>query len=273
MPRVTYADRFNTLLSRPLSTRDRQFCLSLQDFYKRKGRLTPGRVRCVKQLEDRYSPEKLAAAAERGGPALKRLNTLLARVEDNAWAAGFVMSLSEQVQGGRELSEKQIATLEKIEREYSDEALAARATWNQDYRKPIPAYDGLTGQQVAIIVAHYYRTTSYFKNMVEQVLGNQDFTPTKKQYDKMTGNKYAQKVIGATLSAPKYQAGSFVTLRTAAPSAARREAGNKPCVVIQSDAAPVRNAARGAKIYKLLPVGAAKPMLIEERYIKVARGL
>ena len=67
MPRVTYADRFIALLARPLNKRDRQFCESLQSFYLRKGRLTAGRVRCVKQLEERYSAEKMAEAAERGG--------------------------------------------------------------------------------------------------------------------------------------------------------------------------------------------------------------
>ena len=77
MPRVTYADRFIALLARPLNKRDRQFCESLQSFYLRKGRLTAGRVRCVKQLEERYSAEKMAEAAERGGPMLKRLSALL----------------------------------------------------------------------------------------------------------------------------------------------------------------------------------------------------
>ena len=66
MPRITYADRFLALLARPLSKRDRQFCESLQHFYKSKGRLTSGRARCVRELEDRYSAEKLAEAAERG---------------------------------------------------------------------------------------------------------------------------------------------------------------------------------------------------------------
>ena len=133
MPRVTYADRFIALLARPLSKRDRQFCESLQHFYKSKGRLTSGRARCVRELEDRYSAEKLAEAAERGGPMIKRLSVLLGRVEGNQWASGFVMSLSEQVQGGRELSSKQLEILEKIEAENSDEARAKTATWTTDY--------------------------------------------------------------------------------------------------------------------------------------------
>ena len=276
MPRVTYADRFDALLARPLSSRDRRFCESLQDFYKRKGRLTSGRARCVRELEERYSPEKLAAAAERGGPMLKRLSALSARVEGNQWASGFVMSLSLQVQGGRDLSEKQIKTLEKIERENSDKAIAARATWDQDYRTvgADENYPDHSPCEIMTIAALYYQTAGYFTDLVTRVLDtDQGYTPSMKQYTKMTQNKFAQKVITASLSVPKYMVGSFVALRASAPWAARTGAGNKPCVVIQANAAPVTSAARGTKKYKLLPIGGAKPIIIEERHIKAARKL
>ena len=268
---MTYADRFNDLLARPLSSRDRRFCESLQDFYKRKGRLTSGRARCVRELEERYSAERLAAAAERGGPMLKRLSTLLARVEGNQWASGFVMSLSEQVQGGRELSAKQLAILEKIEAENSDEARAKVATWATDYATADDS--GVTPRDRALIAANYYKNQSagYFASVATKVLDGD--IPSHKQYRKMVENKYAQKAIEATLSPAKYSVGSFVALRSAAPYAARREAGSKPCVVIQSNAAAVVSAAKGAKRYKLLPVGTAKPIIVEERYIKAARKL
>ena len=269
MPRVTYADRFNALLSRPLSQRDRQFCESLQHFYKSKGRLTSGRARCVRELEDRYSPEKLAEAAKRGGAMIKRLSALSERVSADAWASRFVASLSLQVQGGRDLSPKQVQILEKIERENSDEALAAAATWATDYASPDES--GISPRERAIIAARYYQTTSYFQGVVAKVLDGD--TPTPKQYRKMVENKYAQKVIEATLSAPKYTAGSFVTLRASAPSSARWGTGNKPCVIIKADAAPVTSAARGAKKYSVLPIGGAKPVIIEERHLKAARGL
>jgi hypothetical protein len=44
-----------------------------------------------------------------------------------------------------------------------------------------------------------------------------------------------------------------------------------PCVVIAANAAPVTSAAKGAKVYKLLPMGSAVTILIEERYIMRAR--
>ncbi len=267
MPRVTYADRFNALLARPLSSRDRRFCESLQDFYKRKGRLTSGRARCVRELEERYSAEKLAAAAERGGPMLKRLSALSARVEGNQWASGFVMSLSLQIQGGRELSEKQIKILQKIESENSDEAIAKRSSWEQDY--------DAEKRERATVAAQYYRGSSggYFRDLVSKILDNPDFVPTYRQYKSITENKYAQKVLDAHFAAPKYAVGSFVSMRSSAPWNGRKMAGNKPCVVIQTDAAPIISAARGVKRYKVLPIGSAMPVVVEERHIKAARGL
>ena len=278
MPRVTYADRFVSLLARPLSSRDRRFCESLQSFYLRKGRLTAGRARCVRELEERYSAEKLATAAERGGPMLKRLSALSARVEDNQWASGFVTSLSLQVQGGRDLSDKQIKTLEKIESEYSDEAIAALATWEQDYRtvgtdENYPAHSPC---EIMKIAAHYYsaQPAGYFRNLVDRVLDAREvFTPSRKQYAKMAQNKYAQKAVTATLSDPKYAAGSFVALRSSAPWQVRQAAASKPCVVIKTDAAPVTAAARGTKKYSILPIGGVKPLIVEERHIKTARKL
>jgi len=39
------------------------------------------------------------------------------------------------------------------------------------------------------------------------------------------------------------------------------------------DAAPITSAARGSKVYKLLPIGKAQTLLVEERYIMKARKL
>ena len=276
MPRVTYADRFVALLARPLSKRDRQFCESLQSFYARKGRLTPGRVRCVKQLEERYSAEKMAEAAERGGPMLKRLRALLARVEDNQWASGFVMSLSQQLQAGRDLSPKQITILEKIERENSDEALAARATWDQDYRRVggDEKYPNHTPCEIMVIAARYYKTSGYYADLVQRVLhSNTEFTPSIKQYNAMTGNKYAQKVLDAHFAPAKYETGSFVLARSTAPYAVRKAMATRPAVVLKANAEAVTSAARGVKKYSILPFGSPMPIVVEERHIKAARGL
>ena len=122
-----------------------------------------------------------------------------------------------------------------------------------------------------MVCARYYSTTGYFSDLAQKILEDENFVPTQKQYNAMTSNKYATKILTAYYAEPKYALKSLVTLRSGAPYAARRGAGAKPCIVIQHNAAPVTSPARGAKIYKLLPFGAPVPILVEERYIKKAR--
>jgi hypothetical protein len=167
MPRLTYRDRLQTLLDRPLTTRDRSFVESLLAYYNRKGKLTAGRARCVPELEERYSPANLAAAKEQTKEIHNRLSV---------------------------------------------------------------------------------------------------------------GDKYAQKVLASHHAAPKYAPGSMVTFRASAAWTHRTANGatlptTAILLVIAPNAGPITSAAKGAKIYKVLPVGCPETILIEERFIMKARKL
>lgn len=269
MARTTYADRLKALIANPaVSARDCQFAGSLLAYYVKRKTLTAGRARCVRELETRYSAEAVAERAARTAPLTARLQTLTARVTEGSWASGFVESLTEQVASGRNLSPRQIEILEKIESEHSDEAINAAASWDADFSDDM--------RERLTVVARYYRTEGYFTNLVERVLTNTGeptaFIPTEKQYRKITENKYAQKVLAAHFDAPKYAAGSMVQLRPSAGYLCRSKAGDKPCVVI-STTEPIVSAARGAKMYRILPFGSAHVIKIEERHIKKARGV
>ena len=69
----------------------------------------------------------------------------------------------------------------------------------------------------------------------------------------------------------KYPVGSYVQPRSGASAHFRRVLNGKPAIVIQTDAGPIVSAAKGAKIYKLLPIGGAETLTVEERYIMKAR--
>ena len=273
MARSTYGTRLEALIANPaISSRDKTFAESLLRFYTSKRRLTAGRARCVKQLEDRYSPEKLAAALEKGAGMLERLNAVCERTEPSSWARGFINSLQGQVMAGRELSDKQIPILEKIEAENSDEALTTRATWKRDYRAGVDADWSTAPVKVAEIAARYYKSAGYFQGLVHSILNDDGFVPTIEQYNKITKNKFAVKVLNAHYAPQKFAAGSLVQYSATAPGRFRAGGGNKiPMVVIQANAAPVTSAAKGAKIYKVLPVGCATTRLVEERHLKKAR--
>ena len=270
MARSTYGTRLETLIANPaISQRDKTFAESLLRFYTSKRRLTAGRARCVAQLEDRYSPEKLAAAMEKGAGMLERLNAVCERTEPKSWGRGFINSLQGQIMAGRELSEKQIKTLEKIEAENSDEAIKARDTWKLDYiYENDPAWPG-RHSKVAEVAARYYKAAGYFQGLVHSILNDDGFVPTIEQYNKITKNKFAVKVLTAHFADPKFAPGSLVQFGATAPSALRRI--KVPCVVISSNGGPIVSAAKGAKVYSVLPMGSAKTLLCEERHLKKAR--
>ena len=270
MARSTYGTRLEALIANPaISQRDKAFAESLHSFYTSKRRLTAGRARCVKQLEDRYSPEKLAAALEKGASMLARLNAVCERTEPKSWGRGFVNSLQGQIMAGRELSEKQIKTLEKIEAENSDDAIKARDSWKRDYRHGTAAAWGTAPVKVAEIAARYYKSAGYFQRLVSSILDDDGFVPTIAEYNKITKNKFAVKVLTAHFADPKFAPGSLVQFGAGATGALRRI--KVPCVVISSNGGPITSACKGAKVYSVLPMGSAKTVLCEERHLKKAR--
>jgi hypothetical protein len=278
MARTTYRTRLEVLINNPaISARDKSFAQSLLTHYERKGRLSAGRVKWVATLEDRYSPEKLSAATEKHKTFLMRLDLLSMRCEPSSWAAGYVESLVNQVKSDRRLSDRQLQVLKKIEAEHDDAAMAERQQWIESYKNDPKL------KQDAIVAAHYYMATGYFKDTARRILGydvfgDEPFIPTYSQYNKMVKNKYAQKVLTSHYAEPKYETGQLVTFRSNAPAGSRNLDGSYlkrhvTMMVIETDAAPITSAARGAKVYKLLPVGKATTLEVEERYIMKARKL
>jgi len=273
MPRLTYRDRLETLIANPaISARDRSFATSLLSYYERKGRLSAGRVKWVATLEERYSAENLAMAAAKNQGMLSRLTCLHERTEPSSWANGFVESLVNQVSADRRLSERQLQTLKKIEAEHDDAAVSERQKWVETYKNDPKL------RQDALIAARYYKTTGYFGSTVHNLLSDDAFVPTYGQYNKMVKNKYAQKVLLAHYAEAKYQTGQLVAFRAGTPTANRRCGGgylhmNTTMMVVGVNAGDITSAARGSKVYKVLPVGKAETLLVEERWIMKARKL
>ena len=265
MPRVTYADRLFALSKKPLSNYDKGFVESLTQYYNRKRSMTPGRAAAVKRLEEQYSDEALAQAA--ANPLNERLAVLTDRVDPGTWDAGFVESVSAQVQRGRDLSPKQLEIVSKIEARWTDEARASANTWKEVYLSSAEM------QEKAHIVATYYNITGYYASLAENILHTEGFVPTEKQYKSITTNKFAKKILEAWYSEPKYDVGSYVVVRDTAPGIVRGKAKNVPCVILKTNAMYPRCAAKGTKIYQVLPFGSPSAIMVEERYVKKARNV
>ena len=191
---------------------------------------------------------------------LERIEQLIVRVPENGgWDRGFVESVKEQVETGRTLSPRQLEIVGKIEGRFSDDALAQRETWEQDW-------DAEKHQRFNIAVKYYGRT-GYYQNIVQRAWGEENFVPSQKEYNAIVCNKYASAVIGNVLADAKYALGSLVQFRKAARVRAPYR-GKLAVVVEHGDT--VKTHARGGKPYGVVLIGDSKLIQCEERDLKNA---
>jgi len=140
-------------------------------------------------------------------------------------------------------------------------------------------------------VKYYHQNNiQYFNNIVLKAVENSSYIPTRKQYDKfITNNKYSSRVVGEMLDKePKYIAGDIVQIRDTytrttsigtkyhlIPSGRSFWHEPKKCwgyIVIKNDVLP-HAACIGCRRYELLPFGHSQIIVVEERYIKRAKGV
>jgi len=208
----------------------------------------------------------------------KRLRALAALATLTDWEKGFAESLTEQATKKGRLSPKQVAMLDKIEEKNSAGAQAQRQAWLDSWDEE--------KQETARICAEYYLKTGYFTDAAHKILAHyppadgrgclppagakEPYIPSEKLYRKMCENKYAQRVLAAHRDAPVFPVGSLVAFRTSAPWKLRQASLVHQALVIRVNAKAPTSAAKGAKIYEVLPVGAQKPVFAEERWLKRA---
>ena len=178
------------------------------------------------------------------------------------WGVGFCESLLDQLDRGRRLSEKQVSTLAKIERKCTAEAIETSIHWGQIYKEKHRAD--------ALVCATYYKSAGYFVGLALRILEDDTFVPPRQAFEKMTGNKFAQKVLATSKATPKYPVGTDVEFRRPALGYRTRHLEGTPCLVVEV-LSEVASAANGAKQYSILPYGALKPLVVEERHIKKCR--
>lgn len=211
-------------------------------------------------------------------PEIQAIKDSLSLSVCNGWDRGFLESILEQIQKNRKLSEKQLKTLWKVLERNSPEAQKEHEMWAETYFAE--------HQSEARVLAKYYKTTGYFKSMTSIIMAGG--VPERKSFLKMKGNKYATKVLSTHHSEPKYNTGdyvfpraSFTHSRALFDETARRGSwgiidkavGNfkdRGAIIIAVDDLIV-SAANGAKTYKILPIGATIPFIVEERFIKIKR--
>ena len=240
-----------------LSKRDREFAESLLEYYNKRGSLTAGRRVWLDRLEARAEENK-SNPPDTNEVLTSRVSRIVGLSE--GWDKEFCESLEDQLKFRGSLSPRQMEIFQKIEAKYSEEAVTARSVWTHRY-----ATEGF--RERAIICAKYYENNPpYFGGLARNILNDESFVPDEVTYKKLCENKYALRVIDETEREPVYTVGQLVQFRP------RHRQSGKMASVIAANASPVVSAAKGSKVYMVLPFGAPKPILVEERDIKKYRG-
>ena len=191
------------------------------------------------------------------------------------WDRSFLESILEQLAKGRELSLKQKQTLGKVLARNNEEAQLLHESWETTYEQEYKAD--------AQVLAKYHTRQPYYRPMSQDILG--DRVPPRLKFLKMYENKYSKKVISQYNETPKYSVGDYLLARTSFDSYKSVEFegdmvwSNQNRIIqtfkkrggfvlrVEED---ILNAVKGAKRYKLLPVGETTPVIVEERYLKKA---
>ena len=107
------------------------------------------------------------------------------------------------------ITTNQYALLKKINDRYSEEKLVTtegfRSSFTEEMRRKLD------------IVCEYYSHTGYFNSIVSKwKQDKQGFIPTPEQYEKITENSYAKKLVEAHTSPFEFELGQLVSLRSTA---------------------------------------------------------
>jgi hypothetical protein len=202
----------------------------------------------------------------------ERISNLLnsPRLNANNWEIGFLGSLKDQVRL-RSLSPTQINILEKIENNNTEYIYKEMDRW-------IAEWSPEQAEITRIVSLYYLSEGSYFMSLIDRIL-NQNYIPNAKEYAKLCENKYALKIREAHFKEAKFPVNSFVQVRkvcTANKHYRSKNGGHTRlndalALVLEVNALPVRRAALGAKVYRILPVGSTRTYYVSESDLKMSR--
>ena len=176
-----------------------------------------------------------------------------------SWENGFIESVSDQLKRGRSLSSNQERVVNRCIEKTTPEKIAEREEWVKEYRAK--------HRETALLCARYYKEQGYFHNMVQLLMDNEDFVPSRENYTKMCENKYAERVLNEHYREPKYEVGKIVYVCSAAPHSHKSRFA-RGGIILQANAGPITAACKGAKKYLVLPIGEAHGHVLEERWLK-----
>jgi hypothetical protein len=204
----------------------------------------------------------------------KQIESTLSRSVCGGWDRTFLESILEQLSKGKEFSVKQKQTLGKVLARNTEEEQKTHETWSETYAKEY--------KLDAIVLANYHSRQPYYRPMAAQILDGG--VPERARFLRMYNNKYSKKVLVEYAKDAKYTKGNYVCPRSNFNShknveldvewANKRAAINKFMkrggfiVKVENE---IYSYAKGSKRYGILPVGEVQVLIVEERFLKMAR--
>ena len=157
----------------------------------------------------------------------------------------------------------------RIADRYSDNAVKERSEWKDRWKSDKSLRDK------AEICAKYYLHSGYY-TWSKDILLDDKFIPSLKQFKVLTENKYAMKVLNGHYAEAKYPVGSMVHIRKTlsgpdAPRLRRQLDWGKlktDLAMVISTTEEIVSSCNGNKRYKIIIVGDATPIFAEERNLK-----
>ena len=206
----------------------------------------------------------------------KKIEETLSRSICGGWDRTFLESILEQLSKERALSIKQKQTLGKVLARNTPEDQKKHENWQIDYEKEY--------QADALVLAAYHMHQPYYQPMAQDILARK--IPERAKFLRMHDNKYSKKVLSQHKAINKYCVGEYIMPRASFNSYKHCDTGvdmiwaNQQNLIenfkkrggfILEVCEEIYSAAKGAKRYKLLPIGSTIPIIIEERYLKMGR--
>jgi hypothetical protein len=192
-----------------------------------------------------------------------RIENIIKQNSDKS-SESFLNSLFDFANKNGGLTANQLRAFEKIESHFSPDNIKAHQDWVQQY-------DEEKKKLFMICVAYYHKQTFFsFGGVIEKAMSDSNFIPTKKQYESIVCNKYANFVIQNTIDKPKFAVKDLVKIKKIFKNSCKMPEiyEGKFAIVISNDL-PIKYAIKGGKRYSVLPFGSTKVYEIDERGLTV----
>jgi hypothetical protein len=181
------------------------------------------------------------------------------------WERKFLSSLLESAKKWGRLTAKQHEVYQRIEKKSDPKNVRAASDWRE-------AFDPAKRAKAEFAARYYKANPPYFAQAADRIINDPGYIPSEKLYRKMVENRYVARAIENAASPPLYPAGSMAQIREGQNIKGRDAIRSRgKMVVIISVSSDSMSATKGARAYTVLPIGAAKPFLTEERYLKRAK--